>query len=503
MAFRKISALFLLMSLVPMPVRSQEETDAKLVNLNVVAVDNHGRPVNDLTADDFRITDDGKPQKIVFFRHKDSTSWQAPAGLTNPSSNRIGAKFPYATVILFDLLNESFGTRGAARVELERYLESLENADYLYLYGLTLEGRLYIVHGLREDTDDIAQPGAEPWTRRIKPIMDRVMNIVTITRPVDIDVAVRVQLTYNALSALGLQLSGIPGRKNIVWITDGVPIELGPRRSDTGDFVDFTPLLRQMSDTLDRSGVSIYPVRQIMLGSPNDVGGSTVGDGIGSIATLDEFAGMTGGRPDAGKDIAAAVKQAMADVRTSYQLAYYPSSSKRDGKLHKLRVTSSRKGGVRLQTRTGYYASVLPPGGETRQAIDSLVATKFDAAEIGLTAGWSPDSASPAVARFDVRIDARDIALAGEAGQYTGQLRIASIVYFADGHTRGPQIFPLDVHYNSQQRDQVLKAGIPFSQTITLSDDVKAVRFIVYDRGSNQTGSVTLSMHPLAPGDSK
>lgn len=137
----------------------------------------------------------------------------------------------------------------------------MENADDLFLYILGLEGRLYIVHGLPEDTDDIAQPGAAAWTRRIKPILDRVMNIVTVTRPVDIDVAARVQLTYNSLNALGLQLAGIPGRKNIVWITGGVPIELGPRRSDTGDFVDFTPLLRKMSDlwtdpALDLSGAA-------------------------------------------------------------------------------------------------------------------------------------------------------------------------------------------------------------------------------------------------------
>jgi hypothetical protein len=90
----------------------------------------------------------------VFFRHTDSASWQSPAA--NQSSNRIGAKFPYVTVIPFDLLNESFDTRGVARAELERYLESLENADYLYFYILTLEGRPYIVHGLPEDTDDIA-----------------------------------------------------------------------------------------------------------------------------------------------------------------------------------------------------------------------------------------------------------------------------------------------------------------------------------------------------------
>jgi VWFA-related protein len=221
------------------------------------------------------------------------------------------------------MLNESFGTRGFARNQLESYLQSVENPDSLYLYILTLEGRLYAVHGLSDKEENTTQP-ASAWTRQIKPIMDRAMKAVTGVRPVDIDVAVRVPLTYGALNTLALQLARIPGRKNIVWITDGVPIELGPRRSDTGDFVDFTPQLRQLSDEFERSGVSIYPVREIMLGSTNGVSGSTAGDDIGSMATLDEFAGMTGGRPNSGKDIAGAVKQAMADVRTSYQIAYYP-----------------------------------------------------------------------------------------------------------------------------------------------------------------------------------
>jgi len=80
------------------------------------------------------------------------------------------------------------------------------------------------------------------------------------------DVAVRVQLTYRALEEMAARMAGVPGRKNIVWVTDGVPLILGacapiPRT------VDFTEQLRQLSAVLDRSGTAIYPVRQIMLGS--------------------------------------------------------------------------------------------------------------------------------------------------------------------------------------------------------------------------------------------
>jgi hypothetical protein len=65
----------------------------------------------------------------------------------------------------------------------------------------------------------------------------------------------------------------VPGHKSIVWLTDGIPIELGPRRSDIGDWVDFTPLLLQLSEAFDRSSVAIHPVRQVMFGSPEKVDG--------------------------------------------------------------------------------------------------------------------------------------------------------------------------------------------------------------------------------------
>lgn len=497
MAFRTYSKALVLLILVSGLLRGQQNPEPKLVNLNVVAVDNHGNPVDGLTADDFQVTDSGKPQKVVFFRHNDTKLWQVPTSAPNRFSNRSGGRFPYGTVILFDVMNQSFSTRGVSNTQLVRYIESVEDAGHLYLYILTMEGKLYPVHGLPEDTDDIAPSAGGSWARRIKPLMASAMDAVTRVRPVDIDVAGRVQLTYSALTALGFEMARIPGRKNIVWITDGVPIELGPRRSDTGDFVDFTPLLRQLSDELERSGVSIYPVRQVMLGSPDDVGGATRGEGIDSIATLDDFAGATGGRPNNGKDIAEATRQAMQDVRTSYQLAYFPMPGTWDGKFHKIRVTTARKG-VRLQARTGYYAWSQPAGTETKQAIDSLAATNFDAAEIGLTASVSRDPSKANAMHVDVRIDANDVALAREAGQYTGQLRVAMVAYPAEGGTPNPRIVPLDVHYTAPERDGVLKDGIPIRESIELDGKIKALRFIVYDRGSRQAGSVTVPIEAAA-----
>ena len=402
-------------------------------------------------------------------------------------------------------MNESFGTRGTAASQLIRNLEALETPEYVYLYLLTLDGRLFPVHGLPPQ-GEVSPPEGTPWTRRIKPLMEDALREVLRTRPVDIDVAVRVQITYSALSAIAAELSRVPGHKNIVWITDGVPIELGPNRSDTGDFVDFTPLLRQMSDEFDRCGVAIYPVRQIMLGTPTHIddgpdlaSANGAFPGLGSIDTLDQFAELTGGRPDTGKDIGAAVRQAINDARTSYQIGYYPPEKNWDDKYHKLRVTCTRKG-VRIQAKTGYYAWREGPGGKAEEAIESAIPTTFDAAEIGLRATLSPDSKGGRTERLEAHIDAQDVLLVHEGNLYNGQLRLAVVGYDPGGRPlRGP-VIPLDLHYSAQERDRALQQGIVFSQNVAITEELKKIRLIVFDRGSNAIGSVTIPVGETAPG---
>jgi VWFA-related protein len=488
----------LMMAVAPLLNAGPPQLETRLVDLNVVAVDKEGTPVDNLTIDDFLVSDGGKPQKVVFFHHVDGRPSSPPYLGPHEFSNRVATRTSHATVILFDLLNERMGTRTNAWSQLVRYLGSLKESDDLYLYLLTLDGRLFAVRGL---TGAPAQSGetTEPWTRQIKPLLDQAMTTVTRLRPVDIDVAVRVQLTYAALLDLTGQVSRVPGRKNIVWITDGVPIELGPRRSDTGDFVDFTPQLRQLSETLHRFGVTIYPARQIMLGStdgPPDLpgvqsGSSNAAPGMASDETLDEFARMTGGRPDGGKDIAGAIKQAMIDGRSSYQLGYYPEAKSWDGKFHKIRVVCTRKG-VRIRTREGYYAWRESPEERARGAIDDVVSMHSDPAEIGLLATLSADPQDPGRVHFRAVIDANDLAFARDADRYAAHLRLAIVGYWADGQTVGSPVIPMDLYYTAHDLDAALPSGIEFTRDLSIAEGVKSVRLFVFDLGSNEVGSVTV-----------
>jgi len=512
-----MSRLFLVMLVLLMPVYGIDppQEDARMVDLNIVALDSRGAPVNDLTREDFHITDAGKPETIAYFRHRDGAAKAAPPLASGEYSNRSAENVPRATLILFDMLNQKFGTRGNTNNNLIHDLQSIESPDYVYLYILTVNGDLYPVHGLPGSEGEISPPGAGPWTRDIKQMMDKAMRDLLQVRDPGVlqDVEWRAQMTFRALDLLGVELASIPGRKSIVWLSDGVPIALGPRRSDTGDFVDFTPLLRQMTDTMDRSNVSIYAVRTIMMGSSENInapdssnsmaggsristGGNTVYDGTESLATLDTFADLTGGRRDAGKDIGPAVRQALSDMRTSYQVGYYPPAANWDDKFHKLRILCTRKG-VRIQAKTGYYAWHVQPGAQSTEAVRSAFATRFDAAEVGLTGKLAP--LGSLTVRLEARVDLHDVVLVHQGDTYQGQLRVSIGALFPGAQPVFSKVMPLDLKLSSQDRDKALAQGFAITQTFKVDENANAIRLVVIDRGSRAIGSVTIPVPEQGP----
>jgi VWFA-related protein len=453
------------------------QTDMPRVNLDVIAVDDHGAPVTDLTQDDFQVTDAGTPQKIVFFRHNDSRLRPGVALASNEFSNRRRGNVERATVILFDLLNERLGTRGAASNQLVHYLETIESANSLYLYLLTLDGRLYSVHGLPDVESGAPQDGAAPWTRDARQLLDEALREVNRIRVPADNIAVRAGWTFQALEGLGNSLSVIPGRKNIVWITDGVPITIG---TAAPYFVDFTPRLQRLGANLGRSGIAIYPVRQ-RLGLSD----------LGNQQTLSQLAGLTGGRPDEGKDIEAAAKQAMSDLQTSYQIGYYPPARNWDGKFHKLRVTCARKG-VRIQTKSGYYAFPEPPEARARAAFGAAAATHFDTAGIGLRATLTPDVNDGHSARLAAFIDANDVAVTHDRDQYRGELRMGLAIYRGDAPAEITVTDPVAIRLSATEFERVSKDGLALTKDVMIGDGIRQIRLMVFDVASGAIGSLTI-----------
>ncbi|MDR3698684.1 MAG: VWA domain-containing protein [Candidatus Sulfopaludibacter sp.] len=466
----------------------------KRVTLNVVAVDSKGNPIADLKGSDFRVTDSGKPQQIDAISHRDARLQPAVALGPDEVFNRAGSGAGPATVILFDLLNEHMDARGPAWNELLHALQPLESSTGLYLYLLTVDGRLYPVHGLPDNEKEAGSPDPSPWTRQIKTLLDEAMHAVFRVRPVDIDqfVDVRINLTYQNLRWLAARMAGIPGRKNIVWITHGIPIVLSPAVTGA-DWFDYTPYLRQLSEELDRANVSIYPVQQIPPGTAMPGTQEAQHSGLNSEETLQDFARYTGGLTNGSSDIRVAIRQAMNDVRTSYRISYYPTPQNWDGKFHKVRVTCARKG-VRIQTKEGYYAwpeERLDERGQ-QQAVEQAVTAPFDATEIGLRATLTRDSANAHVAHLLVRVDPADVKLERKGDRYEGQLKIRMSAVPAVAGAAGTPVIVAGLRYTPAQYDGILKNGIRFSNDVNLVDGLERLRVVVLDTASDAVGSVTM-----------
>ena len=473
---------------------------APLIKLNVVAVDARGQTVADLTRDDFQVFEGARLQHIASFRRNDVKLLRTLPPRPNEFSNRSGASLSRATVILFDLLNARFDDRGYAANQLVPALQHVEAGDSLFLYILAIDGTLYPIHPL-PDPETAARPTARPWTEDIKPLLDAAARKLFVLRP-NLLVDDRVRMTYAALEALAARVAVTPGRKSIIWISHGMPISIGGRGGF--DEIDYTPLLQRLTATLDRANVAVYPVRQpgsLAPGAGDTTGTTgTIGAGLASEETLEQFAGLTGGRAYGTVDIAGAIAQAASDARMSYLIAYDPPLDKWDGKYHKIRVTCSRKG-VKLQTKQGYYAFAgdAHEGDQEKAAFRTMVSSPFDIPEIGLSGKLTLTGKTPGEISLDVRIDPADVQLAHEGDLFTGQLAVAAAAYLADGKAELALPGTLSLRLSPEQREQALTQGFSLVRRVTLPSTIRKIRVMTYDRASGAIGSLTIPVPDTTP----
>jgi VWFA-related protein len=296
-----------------------QPASGKLVALNVVALDSTGKPVSDLTASDISIFDNNSRQKIVNLRLNQTDG-------------------PRALVILFDLMNSNRDARGAVWNALKTSVTHLPASDRLYLYLLVEDGSLYPVHGFDSPESDAS------WTQNVGALLDAAMNKVNQLKPEEIRTLspARFNTTIQSLGEMGGKMAALTGRKELLWITYGIPSSI--HYQERG-WYDGGPILRQLGAQFVKANIAIYTADP----------GINLQQGMLNRDSLDVLTGATGGRTFSTIDLNQAITQAESDARTNYTLEYQPPATNWDGKYHKLRVSSARKG-IRIQSEHGYFA---------------------------------------------------------------------------------------------------------------------------------------------------
>jgi VWFA-related protein len=372
----------------------------RLIQVNVIVTDHRGDPVTGLAKDEFKIFDQGRPQKIVFFSEQrplqsSPTPERADRGTlvfsNRPDEEAGGSRS--ATVVLFDRLNTQFEDSAFAKARLETFLSGVRRDDRIALYGLS--SSLVILHDFTEDAAalkralDEFKPGDRRETTATifkesnsgDPTMDAIINDNN-QRVSDMYMKGRVRLTAAALEAIARRLSGIAGRKNLVWVSSAFPMSIGyfqKRLAGTGpEHGTFDPEVEKAAQALSNANVAIYPVNARALAALGDEFNAANApkpgvlelsrrlprpelSPVAELETMQSLADATGGRVFVNtNDIGGAVRRAIDDSLYTYTLSYYPDHDQWNGKFREIKVKVDRPG-VELRSRRGYVAAADTP----------------------------------------------------------------------------------------------------------------------------------------------
>jgi VWFA-related protein len=487
-----------------------------LVEINVLVRDSKG-PVANLTKDDFVVTDKGKPQKISVF----SVATAAPGGQerqaplpANTFSNRAAAAANpnSVTIVLLDRLNTlNTGNTGAfesrptwlddhalayAKEHLIDFVKGMDSKDRVAIYSLAQS-----LGVLSDFTNDRGQLLRILNGYRATSITDREKvdpREVTTGAPCCFDEAInqdrqmlagmanatRAQITMSALVSIAAHVAGMPGRKNLIWMTADLPFPAAT-----------------IARVAERANLAIYPVdarglltkRTLAPTGPNDVifGGAKPGapDAIPrGQDVMQEVAEETGGRAFINtNDLGQAIRSAMDDAAVTYTLGFYPEGETLDGKFHALKVHLKEAHGE-LRYPKGYFAfsDAAVPKMEARMV--DAVKSPLEAAGIHVLARVErvkPDSLS-----ISGSIDLRQIQLVPNGDRQKGSVEIMIVEQNASGLVIGRRSRTVLLDLSKEDYAEDLKTGVFFRELVAAKDGLATLRILVADRGNANTGSL-------------
>lgn len=525
-------------------------SETRLVQLSVIAVDKKGHTIESLRKEDFVLLDNGKPQDIALFSTDSTTHTDSTTTATNPANTALPAnvfsnRLRHAdeptgsvTIILFDVLNTSFSDQAYARTQILKFLQQLQPQDHVAIY--LLSNQLQVINEFTQDSKSLLQAikrfqafpslllanssqplasaqdfgGGDPKAAvRLAGLLNDVNSKLS-----DLSNVNRVDITSRAIEAIANHVSGITGRKNLVWVSGGFPISISFTSNDNSpvdaESQNFTSQLERVARALNQSNLAIYPVdaRGLLIGGEFDASAShpfshdnppvhNLGEGQEEQSTMNLLADRTGGHAFYNtNDIKGAIRRTLADSHFTYAIGYYPDHGDWHGQYHTLQLRA-KKSGVVLRYRKGYFALADPPStaAQTHNALQAAVWSPVDATTMGIQA--KVDSIYLATRKLEllVNVNTSDLRLAEADGHHTGKI---DAIYMQLGPADAPLgVEPLTykVDLSENEYQAALSHGYELKAPLVIEPSTKNLRIVVRDAASGVLGSVTIPLEKFLP----
>ena len=377
------------------PERAQQpiRTGINYVSVDVIVTDRDGKPVLDLEAEDFTVSEDGKPQIIDNFQVVKidplvAVDGPAPREIRSVFDEEREAQRP--DVRLFILLLDDYHVRRGNDMFVRKPLidfvqNQLAPADMVaIMYPLTPVTALTFTRNrdsLIEAIENFEGRRFDYQPRNEFEDRYAYYPAATVER-------IRNDVVMDAIKGAAVKLGSMrEGRKSIILVSEGFTSSLPPQLNDpvaalpglgnrargrpdltTGDAaafrdtVDIFSELQEIFVEANRNNTSIYAVDPRGLAAFE----YDINQGVGiqvdrkhleaSLDTLRALADNTDGRAIINRnDLASGMKQIIRDSSGYYLLGYNSSEAPTDGKFHEIKVKVKRRG-VDVRARKGYWA---------------------------------------------------------------------------------------------------------------------------------------------------
>jgi len=326
----------------------------------------------------------------------------------------------------------------------------------------------------------------------------------------------RLAKTLAAIDSLGQHLSGIPGRKNLVWIGGGISISSVTGALGTGphgSIETFEDKVKRSSQRLAQQGVVLYVVDakglEVSRSQSAEAAGSLPVRGRGrfepqqdaerlsedTFPAMDMMSSMTGGRYlHNSNDLAAGFKSAAADLAGSYTLGFYVSEEP-DNKWHTLKA-SVKRSGVELRHRKGYLADpiVSAPTLWTNEMTMAAISNPVGSSAVQLTAYCGPSANGEAGTLVaNLQIEPASLRFQTEGANLQARIQVIFAERGPAGETRLMSDAPT-VTIPTQNWDAAQKEGLRYSRQWKPAPNAVSVRIIVHDMTTGRYGTLDVPL---------
>ncbi len=480
--------------------------DVNVVNVEVVVTDKKGVPITGLTIEDFELLEDGRPMKITNFyavekgrTQGDEEPSDGPPGpprqnLGRPQLTPIGVPEDQrlSLIIFLDHFHIPPLNRYRGMKEIRQFVTQnvgREDRVMLVTYTRSLKVELpftsngRLVAAALSKLEKVAGHASQRDSER-RDAMERIeqarddFTALSYARTYAESTFNDLTFTIRALKEFVNQLAGLPGRKVVLHVSDGIPMVAGqevfqyidskfPSSTATSEAFsyDASRSFRELVAQANANRVTFYTLDAAGLRTYDSVSASNQGEaGRGVLVdstrianiqdTLHFLANGTGGKAIVNSNrVLPALRKVAEEFRNFYSLGFHPAHAG-TGRLYRLKVKVKRKG-----TRVRYRESYRDKSVETRMSEGTLASLQFSVEsnqhDIELLFGRPVrrDQGRHYLMPIRVRIPLKRVTLLPVNGSMEGRLRLFVAAQDLEGSTSEVQEITIPISIPEAELD--------------------------------------------------